>query len=438
MRKFWIIALILELSFFSTSALAQPIKITSLRFWTAPDHTRLVFDASSLPKHQVFLLDNPVRLVVDIQNARLAQPLTQPPVTHSLFSRIRSAQRNKSVLRIVVDLKNPVTPKSFALRPGSGYGHRLVVDLFNQNKRIAKKTQKKVITKTLARHRSRDIVIAIDAGHGGEDPGAHGPLGTQEKAVVLSIAKKLAYYIDRHPGMRAVLIRKGDYYVGLRKRMKIAREARADLFLSIHADAFKRASVKGASVFTLSRSGASSEAARWLADHENAADLVGGVSLDDKDDVLASVLLDLSQTATQEVSQSVAGKILKNFGKFGELHNSNVQKAKFVVLKSPDIPSILVETAFISNPSEERKLKSSRHQTQMAKAIYDVVLDYFQSNPPAETIMAATRHVITRGETLSGIALRYGVSMKKLKAANSLASSRIRVGQVLDIPSGSS
>ena len=406
-----------------------------MRYWTAPDYTRLVFDVSSSPAHEVFLLKNPSRLVIDFSNARLNGPLIKPPASHSLFSRVRSAARNGTDLRIVVDLKKSVIPKSFALKPNKQYGHRLVVDLLDNQKTVASNSKRKKVNKSVFTA-ARDVVIAIDAGHGGEDPGAHGPNGILEKKVVLAIAKKLEALIKKQPGMKPVMIRKGDYYVGLRKRMKLARKARADLFVSIHADAFKNPSVKGASVFTLSRSGASSEAARWLANNENAADLVGGVSLDDKDDLLASVLLDLSQTATQEASIDLAGQVLNNFGSIGKLHSKSVQKAGFMVLKSPDIPSILVETAFISNPSEERKLRSSKHQTRMAKAIFNGIFAYFQRHPPPGTRMASApaRHIIARGETLSGIAVHYGVSMQELKVINSLPGSKIRIGQVLSIP----
>ena len=228
----------------------------------------------------------------------------------------------------------------------------------------------------------RDIIIAIDAGHGGNDPGAHGANGTEEKIITLAIAKKLANLIDQQPGMKAFMVRKGDYYVDLRKRMQIARAAKADLFVSIHADAFQNATVKGASVYTLSNVGASNEASRWLADSENASDLVSGVSLNDKDNVLASVLLDLSQTATQDASVNVANKVLKNFQRIGELHYGSVQKAGFLVLKSPDIPSILIETAFISNPTEELKLLNSAHQSKMALAIFNGVRSYFETAAP--------------------------------------------------------
>jgi N-acetylmuramoyl-L-alanine amidase len=234
--------------------------------------------------------------------------------------------------------------------------------------------------------RGKGIVIAIGAGHGGNDPGAHGTHGTEEKRVTFAIAKKLAALINSQPGMKAVMVRKGDYYVDLRKRMKIARAAKADLFISIHADAFQNSTVKGASVFTLSSKGATSEAARWLANSENASDLVGGVSLNDKEDVLASVLLDLSQTATQEASVNLAGKVLRNFESIGELHHGSVQKAGFLVLKSPDVPSILVETAFISNPSDELKLVNTAHQTKIALAIFNGVRSYFSSATPVSNV----------------------------------------------------
>jgi N-acetylmuramoyl-L-alanine amidase len=257
--------------------------------------------------------------------------------------------------------------------------------------------------------------------------------------VVFEIAKKLAAQINKKPGMKAVMVRKGDYYINLRKRMEIARAAKADLFVSVHADAFKNSRVKGASVFTLSNHGASSEASRWLAQHENAADLVGGVKLADKEDMLATVLMDLSQTATKEASINVADKVLNNFKLIGALHQKGVQKAGFMVLKSPDIPSILVETAFISNPEEERKLMSQGYQLKMANAIYNGVVSYFNQYAPVGTSMAEksdNKHVISRGETLSGIAQQYGISMESLKSVNPISNSQIRIGQVLKIPRG--
>jgi len=422
---------------------AETARVGSLRYWTAPDHTRMVFDVSTPVSHQVFLLSDPARLVIDFMQAKLTKPLPQPPKNHALFSRVRSGVRNKTDLRVVVDLKTDVISKSFALQPSNNYGNRLVVDLFDKgtvaitnSKKTAKASKK--VTKTV-KNKARDIIIAIDAGHGGEDPGAHGPRGTQEKRVVFAIAKKLAALIDKKKGMKAVMVRKGDYFIKLRKRMQIARAANADLFVSIHADAFKNPKVKGASVFTLSNRGASSEAARWLANNENAADLVGGVNLTDKDDMLATVLMDLSQTATKEASRNVAGKILNNFKTIGHLHKHDVQKAGFVVLKSPDIPSILVETAYISNPTEERKLRSSQHQSKMAKAIYKGIIKYFNQYAPADTYIAlnsSKKHTISRGETLSGIAQHYGVSMHSIKSVNNMAGNQVRIGQVLEIPKG--
>lgn len=437
MINFWKVLFVFGLQLFSVVACAQQSNVNSLSYITAPDQTRMVFDLSSASSHRVFMLENPARVVIDIKNAHLGQALRQPPVSHPLFSRVRSAAKNETDLRVVVDLKRLVKPKALAANPSN----RLIVDLvdkgpFSTAKADINKTPKELASKaglakkeraaskpsaketlvaevvssragdepapktrakkaaadkpeakTVAR-RNKGVIVAIDAGHGGNDPGAHGPNGTLEKEVVFAIAKKLKALIDGQRGMEAVMVRNGDYYIDLRKRMKIARAAKADLFISIHADAFQDSTVKGASVFTLSERGASSEAARWLADSENASDLIGGVSLDDKDDVLASVLLDLSQTATQEASVTLASTVLKNLDNVAEIHKHSVQKAGFLVLKSPDIPSILVETAYISNPSEERKLMSSVYQTKMATAIFRGVLNYFKQVTPADTHMA--------------------------------------------------
>ncbi|MDD1612558.1 MAG: N-acetylmuramoyl-L-alanine amidase [Methylococcaceae bacterium] len=381
----------------------------------------MMIDVSAIPAHSISLISRPDRLVIDIDNAHLQGKLAQPPVSHPFFSGIRADQKQKG-LRIVADLKRQVGYESFTLNPNKMYGHRLVVDLVDKGPlsnsdvafekpvasiaKIKAEAKAKASLKTAkkfaedgnsarpakeavqAGRSGRNIVVAIDAGHGGEDPGAHGKGGTEEKRVVLAIAKKLAALINGQKGMRAVLVRKGDYYVDLRKRMEIARAANADLFVSVHADAFQKSDVKGASVFTLSNRGASSEAARWLANSENASDLVGGVRLDDKEEVLASVLLDLSQTATLEASNNVARHVLKSFENIGELHFSTVQKAGFLVLKSPDIPSILVETAFISNPAEERKLNNSVHQSKIALTIFNGVRNYFKQYTPNDTRVA--------------------------------------------------
>lgn len=409
----------------------------NVRIWAAPDNTRVVFDVSGPVEHSLELLDKPHRLVVDIRNAKISQAIrmaiSQPISADKYLKNIRSAERGSSDLRVVFDLKKNIEMRSFLLQPNSQYGHRLVVDLYDENNQ---KGAIQVMTQA-DNKRSKDIVIAVDAGHGGDDPGATGPNGLREKDVTLKIARNLANLINQEYGMKAVLIREGDYFLSLRKRIGKARRHKADLFISIHADAFKDPRVRGSSVFILSNRGASSEAAKWLAERENAADLIGGVSLDDKDDVLASVLLDLSQTASLEASIGVADRVLAGLKKLGKTHKKHVQSAGFAVLKSPDIPSILVEMAYISNPEEERKLKGKAYQTKLAKAMLSGLKDYFRNHAPEGTLLASAanqKYVITRGDTLSGIAQRYKVSMNTLRDSNQLKSDRIRVGQVLTIP----
>ncbi len=420
MRNYWSILFFFGLQLLAVPAYAQQINVNALRYVTSSKQTSMIIAVEASPKHRVFVMNDPSRLVIDIKNARLERTLNQPPEAHPLFAWVRAGTKNDTDLRIVVDLKTPISANIFSLSSNNSDEHHLIVDLLNKDPATTTKVEDRVVTKPVAsksvvpkvfarksvesikvartktvvskatEQKSVDnIVIAIDAGHGGNDSGARGPNGTEEKEVTFAIAKKLAALINGQPGMKAVLVRKGDYFVGLRNRMQIARAAKADLFISIHADAFQDLSVKGASVYTLSTRGASSEAARWLAKSENAADLVGGVSLSDKEDVLASVLLDLSQTATQEASINVARHILKNFQNVCELHKDSVQKAGFVVLKSPDIPSILVETAFISNPSEEQNLLSNRYQSKMAKAIFKGVRNYFRQSAPVDSRIAA-------------------------------------------------
>jgi len=279
--------------------------------------------------------------------------------------------------------------------------------------------------------------VAIDAGHGGDDPGALGPRGTQEKDVALAIARKLESWLQRQKGITPVMIRSGDYYISLRGRIRKARNYKADLFISIHADAYVNGTAQGSSVYVLSSKGASSEAARWLADSENNADLIGGVSLDDKDDLLASVLLDLSQNATLAASMDVASRILSQLGKISEVHKNQVEHAGFVVLKSPDIPSILVETGFISNRHEENQLRRQNYQQRIANALGDGLVQYFQDNPPAGTWLAMSRnrhHLVEKGETLTSIAHQYQISPGRLRAANGLPDDDIKAGHTLIIP----
>ena len=400
MQFFWKLCLLIGLQCLSFTAIANQVEINTVDYLTQDTNSRVIFNTSSSIIHKVFLLNNPSRLVIDFKNARLKGHLKQPTSNHLHFKKIRSARKNETDLRVVVDLKQTVQQNNFNLAPNKNKGHRFIIDLINAPKNITlvpsinrppTLNNYPILTPKVTTKASKEIIIAIDAGHGGIDVGAKGPEGTLEKKVVFAISKKLAKLINQTPGMRAVLVRKGDYYIKLRKRMEIARAAKADLFISIHADAFKNADVRGASVFTLSRTGASSEAAHWLANHENSADLVGGVSLDDKDDVLASVLLDLSQNATKEASRNVASKVLKHFKSIGKLHKNQVQKAAFAVLKSPDIPSILVETAFISNPLEEQNLLSRHHQAKIANAVFKGVVSYFKEHAPKNTYIATMR-----------------------------------------------
>ncbi len=444
-------------------------QVKSMRLWRAPDNTRLVFDLSGPVQHSVFTLSAPDRLVIDINGATLAAPLNVA-TSNTPISSVRSAQRTPTDLRVVVDLKKSVTPKSFTLAPNAQYGNRLVVDLYDQEADAIAATaptppptpvQAPATTPAVpvtpaqpaiklppVPNGKRDIVVAIDAGHGGEDPGASGSRGQHEKDIVLQIAKELQRQINSEKGFRAELTRTGDYFIPLRKRTEIARKKGADLFISIHADAAPSRAAFGASVFALSDRGATSETARWLADTENRSDLIGGagnVSLDDKDRMLAGVLLDLSMTATLSSSLNVGQKVLGNMGRITSLHKQRVEQAGFMVLKSPDIPSILVETGFISNNNEAAKLATASHQQALARSIHTGVRQYFQQNPPPGTYIAWLRdtgkiaagpreHTVRPGETLAMIAVRYQVSVTSLRNANSLKSDELKVGQRLDIP----
>lgn len=451
MRK--LLSLLLLLTVFPAAA----SDIEAVRLWSAPDHTRLVFDISSPLEHKLFQLHDPERLVIDFEQTGLRDGVNMTDLLNRHLAGVRHARKKNGDLRVVLDLKQKVHPKSFLLKPNQRYGDRLVIDLLDLE---GEQGVPKVAKSASDIKNYRDVVVAIDAGHGGEDPGALGKrYKSREKVITLQIAERLKRLIDAEPGMRAVLTRTGDYYVGLRKRMDLARKHHADLFVSIHADAFRDHRAKGSSVYVLSRRGASSEAARWLAESENAADLVGGVSLDDKDKVLASVLLDLSQSATQQVSLSAAQEVQDELQKIGKIHGNreNVQKAGFLVLKSPDIPSMLVETGFISNPQEEAKLASAKGQQLIAKAVFEGVRGYFNSEPPPDTLLAQRKrggkmpvtvgqstgagaqlrhHITQRGDTLIGIASRYQVSLAELRRENRLKDDLLRVGQQLRIPEG--
>lgn len=430
MRFSFILTVLLACASFSVQASVQ---ILNVRMWPAPDNTRLVLDLSGPVQHSLFTLKNPDRIVLDVKNARMAASLNKKDLAKSFLSGVRFGRRGKHDLRIVLDLKQKVHPKSFLLRPQREYGYRLVVDLQELE---AKK--RPVLTETQGFGKARPVIIAIDAGHGGDDPGAIGRHGTREKDVVLSIAKKLKALIDREPTMKAVMIRKGDYYIPLRKRVEIARRHRADLFISIHADAFKRPQARGSSVFVLSdRRNASSDAAKFLAQSENSADLIGGVSLENKDDLLKMVLVDMVKNNTIEDSHRVASDVLQGLRGVTRLHKRHVEQAGFRVLKAPDMPSILVETAFISNPREERKLRSTAHQQKLARAIFNGTRRYFNQYPPKGTLIAlkSRQHQILHGDTLSAIAAHYQVSVQNLRKVNRLGrDDNLQIGAVLHIP----
>jgi len=364
----------------SATAGAEPAELQDIRLWASPDSTRIVLDLSAPTSYSMFSLADPERVVIDLEQTTPAANGIATPAGTGLVSAVRLGAREGGGLRVVLDVGAKVQPKSFLTPPNEAYGHRLVVDLGHEQ------APKPVKVATV--EGQRDIVIAIDAGHGGEDPGAIGKNGTREKTVVLAVARKLAERINAEPGMRAVLTRDGDYFVPFRDRIKRARDQQADLFVSIHADAFVNRSVRGSSVYVLSTRRASSEAARILADRENAADLIGGVSLDDKTDVLASVLLDLSQNASISASREAAARVLAELDHVGQLKKSEVQHASLIVLTSPDVPSMLVETAYISNPDEEKRLRDPSHQGRLAGAIHSGVRRFFYDNPPPGTRIA--------------------------------------------------
>jgi N-acetylmuramoyl-L-alanine amidase len=419
---------------------ASPVQVRDLRIWASPDSTRVVLDLSQPVRYEVFTLSGPDRVVIDLERTSLDARGIPMPEPSGLVRAVRTGTQPGGTLRVVLDLNGRAEPNSFLTPPNESYGHRLVVDLSTGGR------APRPVVAPHAPTGQRDLVIAVDAGHGGEDPGAIGKAGTREKDVALKVARLLADQINAEPGMRAVLTRTGDYFVPFRERLKRARDSQADLFVSVHADAFVNRSVRGSSVYVLSSGRASNEAARWLADRENAADLIGGVSLDDKSDVLASVLLDLSQNAVISASREAAANVLTELDRVGELKKSEVQHASLIVLTSPDIPSMLVETAFISNPEEERKLRDPVQQVRLASAIHAGLRRYFYDNPPPGTRVAQLaalergrplRHVVAAGESLTELAGRYAVSIESLQRLNNLAGDALMAGTVIEIPAAS-
>ncbi len=394
--KSLVLTLLATLAGVSGNALAAEVR--AVRFAATDTGTRVVLDLSAPVKHKAFLLDDPGRVVLDVQHSSLRnkQALGAPD---GVVTAARTGKLPNNGLRLVFEVQGKVTVRSATAEPSGDAGYRLILDIDNPAA-VAKTVavtpappaQPVAIRPAHAPSESgRDIIIAVDAGHGGVDPGASGRKGTREKDIVLAVAKMLAARINQEPGMKAVLTRDGDYFITLPERTRRARRAKADLFVSIHADAIANPDVSGSSVYVLSDRGASSEAARWLAESENAADLKGGVALNDKDPVIQGVLLDLSQSAAIASSMTAAENVLKSLHRVGEVRKPSVQQAGFVVLKSPDIPSMLVETAFISNREEERKLNLPAHRQKLANAIFDGIELYFQGNAPEGTRLAAVR-----------------------------------------------
>lgn len=391
-------------------------QIRSARLWPAQDYSRLTLESATPIAHHMFTIKNPERLVIDLENIEFDETLNNISKLVSAddphIGAIRVGKFKPGVVRLVLDLKQEVHPQIFELKPVGNYAHRLVLDIFpilpadplmallekptpktsavtpeksapavEPLESVAKPTSPESNTAP-PELRTRTLIVAIDAGHGGEDPGAIGRKGSREKNVTLAVARKIKKRMDDIPALRGVLIRDGDYFIPLGTRVSKARKIKADLFVSIHADAFIKSNAKGSSVFALSEHGATSTAARWLAKKENEADLIGGVNIAVKDPYLARTLLDLSQTATINDSMKLAKHVLDELGDINDLHRGKVEQAGFAVLKAPDIPSILVETAFISNPEEERRLNDEDYQFKLADAIIAGIQRYFAQNPP--------------------------------------------------------
>lgn len=403
------------LALMSVSSLSiHAAQVTAVRVWPSGDYSRITLEANRALKYQVLEVPNPDRVVMDIEGVSLDEMLkslsTKVLPNDPFIKSIRLGHFKENVVRVVVDLKTKVEPKTIELKPIGEYQHRLVLDLYppkdavmalldarnrsatpgianvNKGAEDTAVSPKDVIKPNITvkpsfRHDDRELIVAIDAGHGGEDPGARGATGTYEKDVTLAIAKKLKEKIDRIPNMRGVLIRDGDYFIKLYSRVEKARQHQADLFVSIHADSFDKETARGSSVFALSERGATSVSAKFLAQKENNADLIGGVSLDNSDSTLNQVIFDLAQTATINDSLILGKAVLNQIGEINTLHKPHVEQAAFVVLKAPDIPSILVETAFISNREEERKLNNSGYQDKLANSILTGIKQYFAGNP---------------------------------------------------------
>ena len=414
------------------SKAAATVSVKDIRLSSHSDYVRLVFDLDKTVEHTVFTLEKPDRVVLDLKNTKMTHGMVDRVGANALIRRIRSGVRNDHDLRVVFDLQHEVKPRSFVLGPSAKSGHRLVLDLHDQDpgSRPAKKTAAR-------KTQLRDVIIAIDAGHGGKDPGATGKNGTKEKTVTLQIARKLEKQINQQKGMKAVLTRKNDRFMRLRARIDKAREYHADMMISLHADSFPDPRARGSSVYALSVDGATSETAKLLAEKENAADLLfGDVNLAVEDEMVKEVLFDLSLTGTIQSSLDIGEEVLQQIKHVNRVHKRQVQQAGFAVLKAPNIPSILLETAFISNPREEKNLKSVAHQQKVAKAISKGVASYFARKAPPGTWLSASEaeYKVKSGDTLGSIAKKYRTTVEDLRARNAMHTSSLNAGQVLKIP----
>ena len=429
--------------------------VKSFRVWPSPDETRVVIDLSSEANYSYFSLSGPDRLVVDLKNttmqAKLPLNVTESPV----LKRVRkSTPPAKGTYRLVFELKQAANAELFTLNPtpGGQYGHRLVVDLPHGKKVVKPKTEKSSNTTTPSKDmssvkRGQEILIVIDPGHGGEDPGSIGPSRRKyEKDAVLSIAHKLAAKLNAVPGVKTRMTRSGDYFVNLNRRVAIARENDAHLLISVHADAFTSSKPRGGSVFVLNTRRANTEIARWVENHEKQSELLGGSGTafvsNTKDKNVNQTLLDLQFSHSQKEGYKLAKEILGEMGKVARLHNSKPINTSLAVLRSPQIPSVLIETGFISNPTEEKLLFQRAHQDKLANAITKAVVKYLKENPPEGTVFSSTHkpivHTVKRGEFLSVIAQKYGTSTKAIMSENNLKSSHVKVGQKLTIFAGAS
>ena len=431
-------ALLFTVAFLALTG-AHAVDLEGIRTHDAPDHTRVVFDTNAKVGYNIFSLENPLRVVIDLRDTRPEATFALPKKESDLILGIRRASRPDGAYRIVLDVAEQVDPKHFQLDPIEPYGYRLVVDLHATER----KRRPPLIRMPEG---ERDVVVIVDAGHGGDDPGAMGINGVREKDIALSVAKALERDLNATEGYRAVMARQGDYYIGLRQRGAIAQRHSAHLFISIHADAFSNPRIRGAHIYALSQRGSSSEAARILRDRENSSDLIGGVggvggiSLGGQPADVAETLVDLSLDFNQSGGIKAGDAILRSLAPTSRLRKKTTQLQNFAVLRAAGVPAVLIETGFLTNPEDARLLKSPAYQRRIARAIGDGIRAYVAENPPPDTLIAARvaagglRYTIKRGDTLSEIALRYRVSMRALRAANGIKGDRILVGQVLQIP----